>query len=93
MPSRGELLGNPAGNNSFNNGGPSTTVLDDVGNFNNYSLSNPVRSTNKFLELEDLPSEGQTDPNNWQLELTDPVETEDEETTVPNWLLRDPPPE
>ena len=80
----------PLGDNSFNNGGPSTTVLDDVGGFNNQFLSNPVRTTNKFFEPEALPDEDAVDPNDWALKMKDPEPEESTPLTVPDWILADP---
>ena len=59
------------GDNSINNGGPSSTVLEDIGGFNNEFRSNPVRALDKHFNQFEIPKDDPVDPNDWVLELGD----------------------
>ena len=64
------------GDNSINGGGPSTTILDDIGGFNNEFQSNPVRGVDRNFNSFEVPKEEPKDPNDWVLDLD---ETEPDE--------------
>ena len=57
------------GDNSINGGGPSTTILDDIGGFNNEFQSNPVRGVDRNFNSFEVPKEEPKDPNDWVLDL------------------------
>lgn len=86
----------PLGDNSFNNGGPSTTILDDGPevSFDREFLNRPVIVQQDGGRLRDLivqPDSNQNTPD-WILPETLPDQTEGEdENAVPDWILRAPP--
>ena len=83
----------PLGDNSFNNGGPSTTVLDDGPevSFDREFLNKPVIVQGDSGRVRDFliqPDDNNNQPD-WILPETLPEQTEGEENNkVPDWILR-----